>query len=125
MSVGRLGRYVRLRSVRRRKDVTVNFGNIFCDHDGTRLRRNCSLGIMLKLMMKKKINKKIEKLAKASGYKHSDAVGDSEDYAYFDKEKFAELIIRECGKQVDLYFSEFYTGTGEHRILNHFGVKEK
>ena len=39
-------------------------------------------------------------------------------------EKFAELIVKECAKQVDLYFSEFYNGTAEQRILKHFGIEE-
>ena len=47
-------------------------------------------------MRKAMISSKIEELAKASGYKHADAIGDCEDYAYFNKEKFAELIVQEC-----------------------------
>ena len=39
-------------------------------------------------------------------------------------QKFAELIARECAEQVDLYFSEFYNGTAEQRILKHFGIEE-
>jgi len=42
------------------------------------------------------MNERIEKLAEQAGYKHPDAVGTSEDYAYFDHEKFAELIVKEC-----------------------------
>lgn len=38
----------------------------------------------------------IEDLAKDAGYKHPDANGECEDYAYFDHKKFAQLIINEC-----------------------------
>jgi cupin superfamily acireductone dioxygenase involved in methionine salvage len=41
------------------------------------------------------MNKRIQELAEQAGYKHPDAVGMSEDYAYFSHEKFAELIVRE------------------------------
>lgn len=41
------------------------------------------------------MNKRIQEIAEQAGYKHPDAVGACEDYAYFDHEKFAELIIRE------------------------------
>ena len=42
------------------------------------------------------MNERIEALAKQARYKYPDAVGLCEDYAYFDHEKFAELIVREC-----------------------------
>ena len=42
------------------------------------------------------MNERIKELAEQAGYKHPDAVGTCEDYAYFDHEKFAELIVREC-----------------------------
>ena len=40
----------------------------------------------------------------------------------FDKEKFAELIVRECAKRVDYWESR----QGEHAddLLKHFGVEE-
>ena len=38
------------------------------------------------------MNKRIEDLAKDAGYKHPDANGECEDYAYFDHKKFAQLI---------------------------------
>ena len=47
------------------------------------------------------MNERIEKLAKQAGYKHPDAVGECEDYAYFDHKEFAELIVKECLSQVD------------------------
>jgi hypothetical protein len=42
------------------------------------------------------MNERIKELAEQAGYKHPDAVGTCEDYAYFDHEKFAELIVLEC-----------------------------
>lgn len=42
------------------------------------------------------MNERIKLLAEQAGYKHPDAVGMIEDYAYFDHEKFAELIVKEC-----------------------------
>ena len=47
------------------------------------------------------MNERIKELAIEAGYKHPDAVGMCEDYAYFDHEKFAELIIRECATICD------------------------
>jgi hypothetical protein len=44
------------------------------------------------------MNERIQKLAEQAGYKHPDAVGECEDYAYFSHEKFAELLIEECAK---------------------------
>ena len=40
----------------------------------------------------------------------------------FDKEKFAELIVKECAKRVDYWESR----QGEHTddLLKHFGVEE-
>ena len=42
------------------------------------------------------MNERIKELAEQAGYKHPDAVGECEDYAYFDHEEFAELLIKEC-----------------------------
>jgi hypothetical protein len=42
------------------------------------------------------MNERIKLLAEQAGYKHPDAVGRCEDYAYFDHEKYAELIVRDC-----------------------------
>ena len=41
----------------------------------------------------------------------------------FDREKFAELIVRECADCVDFYTSDG-NGPASDVILNHFGVKE-
>ena len=42
------------------------------------------------------MNERIKQFAEQAGYKHSDAVGMCEDYAYFNHEKFAQLIIGDC-----------------------------
>lgn len=42
------------------------------------------------------MNTVIDELARKAGYKHPDAVGQVEDYAYFDHTKFAELLVAEC-----------------------------
>ena len=39
-------------------------------------------------------------------------------------EKFAELIVRECAKQVDNYWDEFENGYADKKILEYFGVEE-
>ena len=46
---------------------------------------------------------------------------DNKTYS-FDKEKFAELIVRECAKRVDYWESR----QGEHTedLLKHFGVSK-
>ena len=49
------------------------------------------------------MNERIKELAEQAGYKHPDAVGTCEDYAYFDHEKFAELIVRECTDICEAY----------------------
>jgi hypothetical protein len=36
----------------------------------------------------------VEKLARDAGYKHPDAVGDCEDFEYFDLDIFAEAIYK-------------------------------
>jgi hypothetical protein len=69
-----------------------------------------------------KMNERIEELAKQAGYKHPDAVGMIEDYAYFDYEKFAKLLIKECANRIDYWESR----QGEHcdDLMKHFGVEE-
>lgn len=46
------------------------------------------------------MNERIKQLAKQAGYKHPDAVGECEDYAYFDHKEFAELIVEECINEI-------------------------
>ena len=49
------------------------------------------------------MNERIKELAKEAGYKHPEAVGSCEDYAYFDHEKFAEVIVQKCVSIVALH----------------------
>ena len=87
------------------------------------------------------MNERIKELAEQAGYKHPDAVGECEDYAYFDHEEFAELIVRECINEIayigkanevfgdrtdrgDLNHILWTTETAIEKIREHFGVEE-
>ena len=52
-----------------------------------------------------------------------DSLGVSEWIAAYNQ-KFAELIVRECAKQVDNYWDEFENGYADKKILEHFGVEK-
>jgi hypothetical protein len=65
------------------------------------------------------MNERIELLAKQAGYKHPDAVGTCEDFAYFDLQKFADLILFECVK-LAVFNGDSNTAK---TIKQHFGVK--
>jgi len=81
------------------------------------------------------MNERIRLLAEQAGYKHPDAVGMCEDYSYFNHEKFAELIVRECAEQIIakgtdwVDFAPSQTGVRPEywdmaqQIKQHFGVK--
>ena len=53
--------------------------------------------------------------------------GWTSSYAYFDKEKFAELIVRECLEQVwytrEDYINENISEVIKQRMKEHFGVR--
>ena len=77
------------------------------------------------------MNERIQKLAEQAGYKHPDAVGECEDYAYFDHEKFAELIVKECVGVVeggrflhDQAPTAVFARECSDAIKRHFGVEE-
>ena len=80
----------------------------------------------------RKLNERIRELAEQAGYKHPDAVGTCEDYAYFDHEKFALLIVQECmdrstwvGKMNTTPIEPIHTAHAiNKRIRQHFGVEE-
>lgn len=40
----------------------------------------------------------IERIAREAGFKHPDAVGNCEDFDYFDMRKFAALVLEEAAK---------------------------
>jgi hypothetical protein len=63
------------------------------------------------------MNERIKELAEqATSYNNSDGW-------LFDKEKFAELIVRECANQVDWILAEGGKTQGD-LIKQHFGVKK-
>ena len=71
-----------------------------------------------------KMNDRIKEFAGQAGYKHPDAVGMCEDYAYFSHEKFAELIILECDKFVTTNFHDSGMTLGA-KMKKHFGVNDE
>ena len=55
-------------------------------------------------------------LARQAGYQHPDAVGQCEDFAYFDLETFAKLVA-EKEREACAKVCEYYAGTfNAHRI---------
>jgi hypothetical protein len=48
---------------------------------------------------------------------------EADGFKYFDKEKFAELIVRECCSAIRLN-DVFFGGKFQGAILKHFGVEE-
>jgi hypothetical protein len=71
------------------------------------------------------MNQQIRQLAEQAGYKHPDAVGMCEDYAYFDHEKFAELIVAECAQLAEYagYNQQFGQGGLRAKLHKHFGIE--
>ena len=65
-----------------------------------------------------KMNERIKLLAEQAGWDNHHSKFDTRI------EKFAELIVRECAKQVDNYRDEFENGYADKKILEHFGVEE-
>ena len=65
---------------------------------------------------------RIRQLAEQAGF--DDRGSNHTAYMNFDHEKFAELIVRECAKQVDNYWDEFENGYADKKILEHFGVEK-
>ena len=74
----------------------------------------------LSLQATKKISFRLD----PNTYKHiDDPEGDLERFE-FDKEKFAELIVRECAEQVKNLYVNDYGISGAEIIREHFGVEE-
>ena len=74
------------------------------------------------------MNKRIDELIEECTSVNDDLVYDGRDSymkttEYFDKEKFAELIVKECGK---VYIQNQQDGvmTLTQDLLQHFGVEE-
>ena len=93
-------------------------------------------GTLLYHIWVRQMNERIQKLAEqATSIVESpkNAYGWGSSYAYFDKEKFAELIVREC-MACSIWVGKNNTNTVEpmhtarainQRIKNHFGVAER
>jgi hypothetical protein len=77
------------------------------------------------------MNERIKLLAEQAGLKYHNWITNESnvkdgDFKYprlEDYEKFAELIVKECAKQVDNYWDEFENGYADKKILEHFGVE--
>ena len=70
------------------------------------------------------MNEPIRELAEQAT-KHYPATGSSGEFWTFDKEKFAELIVRECAELVKDFYQEdeFTCYSAKTEIKEHFGVK--
>jgi hypothetical protein len=68
------------------------------------------------------MNQQIEKLIQQATTEEQDG------FLYFDKKKFAELIVRECAKVAWYHTPDTeeleYSHLIEDKILKHFGVEE-
>ena len=74
------------------------------------------------------MNKRIRELInEATSFKEGDTEG-KYDIEVFDKEKFAELIVRECANMAESFHHHQYDFTGNlelHEFIKeHFGVEE-
>jgi hypothetical protein len=70
------------------------------------------------------MNERIKLLARQCTYEYS--IGIDSPVAGFDKEKFAELIVRECQHRVEQYINECgeVASMPDTVIMKHFGVEE-
>jgi hypothetical protein len=71
------------------------------------------------------MNKKIDEFIKLCETQHTsyfDGSGYVTEY-YFDKRKFAELIVRECGNYADWYQENYTDADIGKAIKRYFGVK--
>jgi hypothetical protein len=68
------------------------------------------------------MNKKIEELAAECGFRPSPSIYDRDQS--FDIEKFAELLIRDCAKQVNHIYKQG-GGTYAEVILKNYNLKIK
>ena len=69
------------------------------------------------------MNERIKQLAEQAT-KYFPKTETSGEYWTFDKQKFAELIVRECAAQVDWILAEGGKTQGD-LIREHFGIEEK
>ena len=74
------------------------------------------------------MNERIRELAEQAGLRFTQLMSNPMvpvvDGKETDLEKFAELIVKECAKQVDYYWDQFENGYADKKILEYFGVEE-
>jgi len=74
------------------------------------------------------MNERIKQLAERATVYREGLVDGKYDIEFFDKEKFAELIIKECGQVAWRHTPDFeeldYSHLIKDKILEHFGVEE-
>ena len=69
------------------------------------------------------MNERIQQLAEQAGWGKGETHDDCIQCSPFDKEKFAELIVRECAKIADIADENKCEWIGGN-VLTHFGVEE-
>ena len=70
------------------------------------------------------MNERIQALIEQCTYHYESSDGSGE-YEIFDKEKFAELIVRECGVALSPMLRDMVSrGQAYNLIKEHFGVEE-
>jgi hypothetical protein len=69
------------------------------------------------------MNERIKQLAEQAGWGKGETHDDCIQCSPFDKEKFAELIVRECAKIADIADENKCEWIGGN-VLTHFGVEE-
>ena len=69
------------------------------------------------------MNERIKQLAEQAGWGKGETHDDCIQCSPFDKEKFAELIVRECAKSADIADENKCEWIGGN-VLTHFGVEE-
>ena len=71
------------------------------------------------------MNKRIKELAEQATTRVNAVPNESMAYTYFDTEKFAELIVKECGVALSPMLRDMVSrGQAFDLIKKHFGVEE-
>ena len=68
------------------------------------------------------MNERIKELALQAGYKHLPTVRLA--FQGFDKQKFAELIVKECAQVAADFVPGYGLVPGSKRFKEHYGVEE-
>ena len=69
------------------------------------------------------MNELIEKLAKQANVIRKTGIG--VEHISFDKDKFAELIVRECAEVGSFGHGPTDSGLIKREVLEHFGIEEE